>query len=154
MEDILSKINFSEAEFFYKSPDAFVDYSNMQSFSLIKSTVDVFVYYGIRDFAAEDITSDTRILRVDLLDPETPIGGAVFDILVVPAGGIVKGDVTGEGEVSADDLTALSRYVAQIETGWSQTKLAAADVTGDGEVDANDLTLLSRYVAGIITTWE
>ena len=56
MEDILSKINFSEAEFFYKSPDAFVDYSNMQSFSLIKSTVDVFVYYGIRDFAAEDIS--------------------------------------------------------------------------------------------------
>ena len=56
MEDILSKINFSETEFFYKSPDAFVDYSNMQSFSLIKSTVDVFVYYGIRDFAAEDIS--------------------------------------------------------------------------------------------------
>ncbi len=55
MNSILSKINFAEACYFYKSPDAFVDYSNMQSFSLIKSTVDVFVYYGIRDFRPEDI---------------------------------------------------------------------------------------------------
>lgn len=55
MENILNKINFHEAEFFYKSPDAFVDYSNMQSFSLIKSAVDVFLYYGIIDFTSEDI---------------------------------------------------------------------------------------------------
>ena len=55
MNTALSRINFQEAMYFYKSPHAFVDYSNMQSFSLIKSTVDVFAYYGIHDFTAEDI---------------------------------------------------------------------------------------------------
>ena len=56
MSNTIGNINFKEAEFFYKNPHALVDYSQMQSFSLIKSTVDVFVYYGIRDFAAEDIS--------------------------------------------------------------------------------------------------
>lgn len=64
MSDRLSKINFSEVSYFYKSPDAFVDYSNMQSFSLIKSTVDVFVYYGITDFTAEDIQAFFERLQI------------------------------------------------------------------------------------------
>ena len=57
MENVLGRINFDEAEFFYKSPLALVDYGNMQSFSLIKSVVEVFAYYGITDFSAEDICS-------------------------------------------------------------------------------------------------
>ena len=51
----LSRINFTEAEYYYKSPHTLLDCSYMQSFGLIKSTVDVFVYYGINDFTAEDI---------------------------------------------------------------------------------------------------
>ena len=65
----------------------------------------------------------------------------------------VLGDVNGDGEVSADDLTLLSRYVAGIEPVPEDDAVRAiCDVTGNGEVDANDLTLLSRYVAGIITS--
>lgn len=55
MADNISKINFDEAEYFYKSEHAIVDYSQMQSFSLIKSTVELFAYYGITDFSAADI---------------------------------------------------------------------------------------------------
>ena len=55
MSQVLEKINFQEAEFFYKSPYALVDYSIIQSFSLIRSTVEVFAYYGITDFTPEDI---------------------------------------------------------------------------------------------------
>ena len=62
-----------------------------------------------------------------------------------------RGDVNGNDEVSADDLTLLSRYVANIEPiPQDQTVFKACDVDGNGEVDANDLTLLSRLVAGII----
>jgi hypothetical protein len=77
-----------------------------------------------------------------------------FTIHVLPEGGLMKGDVNGSGEVDADDLTALSRYVAQIEKDWEAARVAAADVNGDNQVDANDLTMLSRYVARIITSFD
>ena len=66
-------------------------------------------------------------------------------------GDFILGDVTGDGEVSADDLTMLSRHVAHIELISDQTLLKAADVNSDKEVDANDLTMLSRFVAQIIS---
>lgn len=55
MNDKLSVINFTEVNFFYKSPDALVDYSRMQSFSVIKSCIEVIAYYGIKEFTAQDI---------------------------------------------------------------------------------------------------
>ena len=55
MSSKIDKINFDEAEYFYKSPYSLVDYSSMQSFSLIKSTVEVFAFYNIDCFSAEDI---------------------------------------------------------------------------------------------------
>lgn len=51
----IDKIVFSEAEYFYKSPYALVDYSEIQSFILIKSTVEVFSFYGIDCFSANDV---------------------------------------------------------------------------------------------------
>lgn len=54
MTDILCKINFDEVNYFYKSPFALVDYSMMQSFSLIKSSIEVFAYYGIVSFRSSD----------------------------------------------------------------------------------------------------
>ncbi len=55
MSNTLDKINFDEAAYFYKSPDALVDYSLMQSFSLIKSSIEVLAYYGVREFTPADI---------------------------------------------------------------------------------------------------
>ncbi len=55
MSDALSAINFDEAAYFYKNPHALVDYSQMQSFSLIKSSIEIFAYYGLHDFSAADI---------------------------------------------------------------------------------------------------
>ena len=55
MTDILCRINFNEVNYFYKSPFALVDYSMMQSFSLIKSSVEIFAYYGILSFKSSDI---------------------------------------------------------------------------------------------------
>ena len=55
MSSAIERIDLAEVDFFYHSPHAFVDYTAMQSFSLIKSTVDILVYYGITDFTPHDI---------------------------------------------------------------------------------------------------
>ena len=70
----------------------------------------------------------------------------------VAAGDVVKGDVTLDGEVDADDLTALARHVAKIETLDAASALANADVDDNGTLSADDLTKLARYVAKIISS--
>lgn len=51
----IEKINFREAEYFYKSEHSLIDYSEMPSFTLIKSSIEVLYYYGITDFTAAEI---------------------------------------------------------------------------------------------------
>ena len=51
----LDKIRFNEAEYYYKSEHAIVDYSQMQTYSLIKSCIEVFAYYDITDFTAVEM---------------------------------------------------------------------------------------------------
>ena len=56
------------------------------------------------------------------------------------------GDVNGDGNVTARDITALSRYIAG---GYNVTVVEAAlDINRDGNVTARDITTLSRYIAG------
>ena len=61
------------------------------------------------------------------------------------------GDVNGDGDVNAKDLTTLAKHVAKITTITDADLLAAADVNKDGDVNAKDLTHLAKYVAKIIT---
>ncbi|MCD7902842.1 MAG: leucine-rich repeat protein [Oscillospiraceae bacterium] len=63
-----------------------------------------------------------------------------------------SGDLNGDGEVDASDLTILARHVGKVETMEDETALANADVTGDGNVDASDLTKLAQYVGKIISS--
>lgn len=65
---------------------------------------------------------------------------------------ITKGDANLDGEVNADDLTALARHVARIETLTDSQALLNAEVTGDTDLTADDLTKLARYVARIDTS--
>jgi len=70
-----------------------------------------------------------------------------------PAEGAIRGDLDLDGDVDAEDLTALARHVGGIELAEGQA-LRNADVDGSGGVDANDLTTHARYVGGIITGWD
>ena len=69
------------------------------------------------------------------------------DVAICP-----KGDVNLDGEVNADDLTALARHVAKIEHLTDNYALQCADVDDNGMLSADDLTKLARYVAKIIST--
>lgn len=64
MNELLDRIDFNEVEYIYKSPLSLVDYSRIQSFSLIKSSIEVFAYYGITDFTAEDVKQFFERLRL------------------------------------------------------------------------------------------
>ena len=55
MNNAAGKINYSEAELFYKSPYALVDYTSVQSFTLIKSCIELFAYYGAEELTPGDI---------------------------------------------------------------------------------------------------
>lgn len=61
---MIEGIDFNETCFFYKSEKAMVDYSQMQSFSLIKSCIEIFAYYGLNDFTASDIHSFFEKLQI------------------------------------------------------------------------------------------
>ena len=63
-----------------------------------------------------------------------------------------RGDVNGDNEVDAKDLTALARHVAKIEHITEPELLQNADVDGSGDISAADLTKLARFVAKIDTT--
>ena len=64
MNERISKINFEDVSYFYKSPEALVDYSLMQSFSLIKSAVEIFAYYKINDIYPSDVKAFFEILQI------------------------------------------------------------------------------------------
>ncbi|MCC8077999.1 MAG: leucine-rich repeat protein, partial [Oscillospiraceae bacterium] len=75
----------------------------------------------------------------------------------IPATGTsdaTSGDLNGDDEVNASDLTILARHVGKVETMEDETALANADVTGDGNVDASDLTRLAQYVGKIISSLD
>ncbi|MCC8091352.1 MAG: leucine-rich repeat protein, partial [Oscillospiraceae bacterium] len=71
-----------------------------------------------------------------------------------PASPTTPGDLNGDGEVDASDLTILARHVGKVEYITDETALANADVTGDGVVDAKDLTILAQYVGKIISSLD
>ena len=68
----IDKINFAEAELFYKSPHALVDYSLMQSFSLIRSCIEVFAYYGCVYISPDDIKEFFERIKIVKKGQSTP----------------------------------------------------------------------------------
>ena len=61
---------------------------------------------------------------------------AVYDI----------GDVNLDGTVNIDDVTAIQKYLAELET-LSEEQPALADTNGDGAIDISDATHLQMYLA-------
>lgn len=67
-------------------------------------------------------------------------------------GAVIQGDVDGDGQIAAVDLTVLARRVGGIDMAvvtLAETEESGADVDGNGGVDAADLTKLARHVGCI-----
>lgn len=83
-------------------------------------------------------------------------GDALEEIFVgtftVGGGGteITLGDVTGDGEIKADDSGAILNHVVSLIT-LTGNELKAADTTKDGDVKADDAGAILNYVVGLIT---
>ncbi len=110
-------------------------------------------------------SSDTKVATVDTAGKVTAIGegsavitakakdaggkSATCSIKVVKQDSVVKGDLTGDGEVAMVDVVKVARAVGGYIT-LTPEEVAAADVTGDGEVAMGDVVKIARYVGGYI----
>ena len=62
-----------------------------------------------------------------------------------PEGFFRRGDITGDGNLNAKDVTALRRNIANGLTDAAEHP--AMDINGDGAINAKDVTALRRYIA-------
>ena len=53
--DITQMVDLGEIKHFYTSPETLIDNGNLNSFSLIRSIIEVLDYYGVKTFTAEDV---------------------------------------------------------------------------------------------------
>jgi len=121
---------------------------------LNESTDVLTVTFLVKDTVAHQTPLAASFKNIRLSDgqKDLAVAPAEWTGTAVAAGEVVKGDVTLDGEVDADDLTALARHVAKIETLDAASALANADVDDNGTLSADDLTKLARYVAKIISS--
>ena len=73
---------------------------------------------------------------------ETPAPSA--QKLTVGGGTVIPGDVDGDGEVTAADITVLYNYLLNNDS----SALVNADQDGDGEITAGDITLIYNILLG------
>ena len=95
------------------------------------------------------VSDEKELLLEETLEfaSQTVVGtpGSPF---VLDVGNGLKGDVNGDGEITAQDASLIQQFVARkFGTDASGFNAAVADVNGDGEVNAQDASLLQQYVA-------
>lgn len=80
-------------------------------------------------------------------------GGVCTSCGEIDPDAVIKGDLDGDGEVTAADAVLLARYLADlIELDEKQMK--AADIDGDEEITSADSVILARFLAGLIEMLE
>jgi hypothetical protein len=61
-----------------------------------------------------------------------------------------KGDLNGDGKISAADIVKLQRVIVGLDTQTSTT-LALGDLNGDGKISAMDIVKIQRHIVGLET---
>ncbi len=70
---------------------------------------------------------------------------------IIEPNNYILGDVDGDDEVNAYDVTFIQRYIADMSVKSFDEQ--AADADGDGDVTAFDVTFIQRYLAGFETPY-
>ena len=61
---------------------------------------------------------------------------------------IVKGDLNGDGNISAIDIVKLQRIIVGLDKTNSDV-MASGDINGDGTISAIDIVMIQRHIVGI-----
>ena len=110
-------------------PDSVTSIGN-RSFGYVgnfEDKIDGFTIYGVPGSAAEQYANDNGFTFIEWEDA-------------------MIGDVTGDGNITISDVTAIQRHVAELEL-LTEEQLSAADTNGDGEINIADATHLQMYLA-------
>ena len=94
--------------------------------------------YNLLDSAGSDITTTTNVVGTNM---KISIGGKEFTV-------VLKGDVSGDGEILSNDALLISRHLTYIRR-LDEAQTLAADVSGDGDVLSNDALLISRFLVNL-----
>lgn len=94
--------------------------------------------YKVLDSAGSDITSTTSLIGTNM---KINIAGKDFII-------VVKGDISGDGQILSNDALLISRHLTYIRR-LNEAQELAADVSGDGQVLSNDALLISRFLVNL-----
>ena len=102
-------------------------------------------YQFIRDYpVTANVNGKTAV--VTKRDDSTYLVSYTFDL----GGGILLGDVDGDGEVTILDATYIQRKLADLPNK-SAFVTEASDADGDGEFSILDATEIQRYLAGLLS---
>ena len=66
----------------------------------------------------------------------------------------IRGDADGNGKVNINDVTAIQRHCAQLETLMAKKQTLAADVDGNGYITIDDATYIQEYLAEYENTYS
>lgn len=80
--------------------------------------------------------------------------GAVFSVSAANTATTIRGDADGNGKVNINDVTAIQRHCAQLETLTEKKQTLAADVDGNGRITIDDATFIQEYLAEFENTYD
>ena len=80
----------------------------------------------------------------------TVVRGTATNTPSTPAVGSKRGDLNGDGKITALDIVKLQRLIVGLDALDSNV-LAIADINGDGKVTALDIVKIQRHIVGLET---
>ena len=106
-------------------------------FTLVNPTRDGYEFAG---WIGEDLTEATMTVTIE----KGRTGNLMYTATWTEKPAVLKGDVNGDGKISAIDVTLCIRYILEgTTTGFI---IEAADMNGDSNVSAIDVTLIIQTI--------
>ena len=108
-------------------------------------TIDLSEGTNVIEIVVTAQTGATRTYKLTVVR-----GTAVNDPVSAGASSTMKGDMNGDGKITALDIIKLQRLIVGLDT-LTNDILAVADVNGDGKVTALDIVKVQRHIVGLET---
>ena len=67
---------------------------------------------------------------------------------------IKHGDVNGDGEINADDVTVILKYISGNTDSINEDMISRSDINGDKTIDITDATMIQQYISGKISYFD